>query len=854
MSVIAIDLGTTNSVVTIPGVRDGDFFFTPNNYQHGSVVLDRLKRKFTPSVVAEDHNGNIVVGDAAKARAGMSPEPIMFAKRYMATDQGFHLDKQGELYPKDVSAHVLGHLKSIAEQQLGETITDAVITVPAYFELRAKQMTTAAAEQAGLNVIQLAQEPVAAALMYCAGDDRDPLTIMTYDLGGGTFDVAIMRKEEGTISSDSILAFDGDAFLGGFNFDNALALWIMDELVKPGYSLKLNLDDPKDKVVFAKLMVIAEQAKIALSRNETHVIHEPASGIIDHDGNPVTIELELSRAQFEDMIRDDVESTITICQRALTKNDSISMDEIDEIVMVGGSSQIPLVAERLQAAFGKVPKLVEPDLCVALGASIIASSGGGEMATGRLKLAPIPSETDELSLNITGSLVPDDEFTNPAGCTVTLSADGAIRQKTTSGDAGEFAFVNVALEMDTTLEFVLQAKDGSGKEVALHQFAVTQSSSGSITEDDGMGGIIVPDVISKPINIMSATGIYEIAATQSSLPLSMTVSAKKAGNANRITIPILEENTPLGEIVLDDLPDDLPIGSTVEITLTVQKDFTIQTSALLPALGRKEEVELEIPPPPVRSVGDLRREFELLADHADEALVAVESNAAVQFEKAGEINQLRDLVDQIPKMLAAPNPDCPRIQNALSNAETLIRVVSGVWQPTRPPRPDFDRKVSECKGHIQELISKVPAAASDGYDVQLDAILKDSEDACKAQDDAGWNDCYTRVVKLCDKVHAAIPKDGSDDGEPPPPGQVLLSLMMQLSQLKTKAEQDGKLQTLEPRFDAAARELQAIDPDAGDFWVRIRDWYGQHLKPLESEVMGTSPDSSDSNDEFVKIL
>lgn len=358
-------------MVAVPGVMNGDFFFTSAACPHASVVLDRLKRKVTPSVVAEDANGCIVVGNAAAARLGMTPDIIAFSKRYMGTDRVFRLDNQGELSAADVAAHILRHLKEMTEDALGEAVTDAVITVPARFTLAAKRMTQTAAEQAGLNVLQLVPEPMAAGLTYCVDDPRDPLTIMVCNLGSG-FDVAIMRKENGPVASDTILAFDGDMFLGGYNFDDALAYWIMEQLIRTGYSLKLDLDDPKDKVAFAKLMVIAEQTKIALSCSATHVILEPASGIVDHDGTPVTIEMEISRSQFEDMISKYVHTIVAICSRALTRAE-ITPDQIDEIVMVGGSVHIPLVSQRLEEAFRKHPKVVIPDLCVALGAGIVAA-------------------------------------------------------------------------------------------------------------------------------------------------------------------------------------------------------------------------------------------------------------------------------------------------------------------------------------------------------------------------------------------------------------------------------------------------------------------------------------------------
>ena len=213
--IVGIDLGTTYSCVAIPEERMDEGFLTVKKCPGCSVVLDRLKRRITPSVVAEDKNGNIVTGYPAKGRAGFFPEPVMFAKRSMGEDATFRLDKQGSLAPEEVSAHVLRGLKEMAERRLGEPVTEAVVTVPAYFSLKAKQMTEKAGEMAGLKVAQIAQEPVAAALMYCAGDGRDPLRIMTYDLGGGTFDVAVLEKRDGTIGTDSILAFDGDRFMGG---------------------------------------------------------------------------------------------------------------------------------------------------------------------------------------------------------------------------------------------------------------------------------------------------------------------------------------------------------------------------------------------------------------------------------------------------------------------------------------------------------------------------------------------------------------------------------------------------------------------------------------------------------------
>lgn len=271
---IGIDLGTTYSAVSIAEERAGEGFYVLRGCPGFSILRDKLKNLITPSVVAENSKGELIVGYSAKARAGFSPEPIMFAKRWMGTNKTFRLDKQGELSVVEASAEIIKYLKKMAEDKLGETVDHVVITVPAYFSFIAKQMTKEAAMLAGFDekAITILLEPVAAALMYSVNDPREDLRIMIYDLGGGTFDVAILRKKEGVISNDSVEAFGGDPMLGGYNFDETLAYWILDELNANGYNLPLfkhQENDPavqaqkqqQDRVIWAKLMVYAGTSK-----------------------------------------------------------------------------------------------------------------------------------------------------------------------------------------------------------------------------------------------------------------------------------------------------------------------------------------------------------------------------------------------------------------------------------------------------------------------------------------------------------------------------------------------------------------------------------------------------------------
>ena len=457
--IVGIDLGTTYSAIGIPEERSGEGFATFRKCPGCSIILDNLKRRITPSVATEDDRGQIIIGYPAKARAGLLPEPIMFSKRRMGEDVTFPLAKHAPMLPEEVAAEVLRYLKSLAEKRLGETVDEAVITVPAYFSLRAKQMTKKAGELAGLNVLMILHEPVAAAMMYCINDPRDPLRIMTYDLGGGTFDVAILEKRGRMIDETSLKAFDGDCFLGGYNFDKSLAWWLVDQLCAKGYDLRFSrdLDSPAEKTAFAKLLVYAERAKIELSQSEEHFIVDHNTGINDRSGNPVIIEQTISRAEFEDMIRESVDYTLEVCHRAMEEkaDPPITPEEIDEIVMVGGSSRIPLVSRRLSEEFGKEPKLIEPDLCIAMGASLVAGTLPPP-PVGNLRLDVIPSHSVLTSLTITGRLVPGEGLPDVKGSEVRLQAgDGSYDRRRVVQSSGGFAFESVPLVPNGTQDILI---------------------------------------------------------------------------------------------------------------------------------------------------------------------------------------------------------------------------------------------------------------------------------------------------------------------------------------------------------------------------------------------------------------
>lgn len=829
--IVGIDLGTTYSAVTIPEDRSGqDGFLTVRACLGCSVILDDLKRHITPSVVAEDERSETLVGYSAKARAGLSPAPIMFAKRSMGEDTSFVLGQRGALRPEEVSAEILKYLKRLAEKRLGEPVDEVVVTVPAYFSLKAREMTGKAAELAGMRVAQIALEPVAAALMYSMGDSRESLRVLTYDLGGGTFDVAILEKRDGVISNASVKAFDGDRFLGGYNFDVLLANWLVEQLGARGYDLRLNHNDPADRVIFAKLMIYAEQAKIALSKADTYEFQEPATGIIDHAGRPVALGyLNLTRAEFEGMISQYVDYSLDLCERALEKafpdqDPAARRAMLDEILMVGGSSRIPMVAQRLETHFGRKPKLIDPDLCVALGAGIIA--GTKAQTIGCLKLDPILAETELPELTVTGQVVPGGSLTSVERCTVTLRAlDQSYLRTRPVGEGGRFAFTQIPLALDSQTDFALSVTAPGAGEVASHRFSVRQTAEVKTPPPPP-----VANVLPKPICVLLKEGPYVVAPERTVLPYEKLVRAKTTDTSGVIRIEIREEHTPLGEILMAGIPETLPVGSAVEITVTIQENFQIRARGYVPALARQESVVVDIVVPSPKTIKELRRAFEILQEKAEEALAM--AGRGVAFAKAARLRQRMNYCAEMLKSAESGGPAEPgAIQDCLNEIETLIREIKP-WQP-KPARAAFEEKVHEAQDLLAEAIKQKPRVEREGYDKQIEAIQAEAEKAYREQNSAVWKDAYDKLADLCQRLESLT---GGGGGGEQSPAQLIMTLAQQLEQLERWARANGVYERHRRDFDELLEALKRIDPNSPRAMAEIQDWYFVKFQGLKQRL------------------
>ncbi len=373
-TIVGIDLGTTNSEIAV--------------YQDGRpvVLADERDRVMLPSVVGLSETGELLVGEEARNQFVLYPErTVRSIKRRMGTDARVRLGER-DYAPQEISAIILSRLKAIAQLRLGGPVRRAVITVPAYFSDAQRQATREAGEIAGLEVMRIINEPTAAALVYEAAQHQGK-RILVYDLGGGTFDVSVVRIEGGVVE---VISSHGNNQLGGDDFDDKIVAHVLEHLkLKHGVSVS---DQPQ---AMARILRSAETAKKHLSDHPYARIEEEYLAV--KDGKPVNLDLELSRDEYEGMIMPFIEETLGAVHVAL-ESAGLASSQVDEILLVGGATRTPLVRRRLIEAFGREPRgEVDPDLCVAMGAAIQgAAMAGTEVSAVLVDVTPYTFGTSAL--------------------------------------------------------------------------------------------------------------------------------------------------------------------------------------------------------------------------------------------------------------------------------------------------------------------------------------------------------------------------------------------------------------------------------------------------------------------------
>lgn len=348
--VIGIDLGTTNSVVSYMQ-EDGVVKVIPNPEGHNT----------TPSVVAFKANGEEIVGDAAKRQVVTNPDTVSSVKRKMGSAEKVHINCiNKEFTPQEISAKVLAYMKRYAEDNIGHEVKKAVITCPAYFNDAQRQATKDAGTIAGLDVVRVISEPTAAALAYGMENAKDDQKILVYDLGGGTFDVSILDIGDGTYE---VISTSGDAALGGDDWDHAIQNWLISEIKR-----ETGVDLTSNKMALQRLKDESEKAKITLSSSLEAIITLPYISM--NENGPINFETKLSRAKFEDLTKDLLRRTEEPVRKALA-DAKLTPNDLNEVLLIGGSTRMPCVVELVKRLLGKQPNMsVNPDEAVSIGAAV----------------------------------------------------------------------------------------------------------------------------------------------------------------------------------------------------------------------------------------------------------------------------------------------------------------------------------------------------------------------------------------------------------------------------------------------------------------------------------------------------
>lgn len=705
---IGIDLGTTFSAIGVAGRVE----LTPE-YGQGiyieecdvTIIPSPYGEQTFPSVVIEDpqNPGHLLFGTEALEVADAENAPIMFSKRKIGTSEILYTGTQS-LTAMDVAARFLSYLRQCAEKALGDTVERAVVTHPAYFDRIAVEQTRDAAIVAGFDMDrtdQMLMEPVAAALAYTRADKRDPLKVLTYDLGGGTFDVTVLQRNCGVID---MKAFDGDHLLGGYNFDRELVDWIRRQLETRGRTIALDMSTDLGRAAVADLLRAAEKVKIdlALANDDDRMIEFRARGVVkDVAGKDVPINERLSRKEFIVMIKPYIERTVECCKNALRKA-NLEPHEVDEVLLVGGSSYGPWVSQAIKPLFPHLtPKLFSPDLCVAIGAAIHAGMVLPRRVTVRefMVQLDVPEKTAIDSICITGEIT-GKGMENQSGCSVRLMNKNGLDLGSTILNAdNKFFFADIELmELDGPNTFSVQVLDSGQKVVLSHEFAVIHESHGSDTS-------AVTTVLPRPLFVETYDGFVPLAQEGVTLPARIKCKFQRLNDNPNFDLLLYQAEEIIGTIRIENIPPEGGKGALVELEVEVTQKNEIRGKAIIRSGDgiynterniaiRYNVVEVPDAAQLVEELLKLKQRVTVLEECAD-----LGNGLSISQEA---LNQARGLLAEGERLLA-------QVPFERQEVYAVQRRIMVLLQPPRddmrPPRHEFFDLLARCRTICEERLS-----------------------------------------------------------------------------------------------------------------------------------------------------
>ena len=784
---VGIDLGTTNSVIALLDATDSALL----------TGCDELGRMTFPSIVGYDAAlGRLVSGRSARslrdlegfqnpgANAPGSPIlPLSSVKRFMGLDRRFPLGPAALTAP-EASAHILRLLRDVLARTLNDPTYQldlAVITMPAYFNHEQIEATRQAGELAGFEVVELLHEPTAAAIYYSWLENHGDKTYLVYDLGGGTFDVSVIRRRLGDYE---VLSVSGDPFLGGDDFDRLLATELiaacgLASSAKP-QAASFDPTTPDGAINFARLVHLAEGIKIELNTAERveRFVPEIVPGF--------NLEATVGRATFHRLIKDKVDRTIDCCHEALARareRAGIKLSDIDHVILVGGSSRVPLVRERVRAAFCNAdlpehvrhpdPLLHEPDLCVAYGAALRAGMHGTRylFPSGdglELRLTS-PVNTRETQYQLVGAV----RTPHSALRTSHSLEGGSVRVRSLATGLTDEAFFNehgtfaqdVELQPETDNALELTICDGNGDPITRVVTAVRHQAAGR-----PLGRAVLPtQLITKPLQIEVLNHgrqrvkqvVVPVGAT---LPGVFQCTCRTRDQAGRVVVPIFEENRVIKEMVLDNLDRSLPVGSPVEIELAIDVKHTIEVRIRVRQGDRTERTATATVEPAPPAKRPTRAEIEDVQRRINELLPRF--SGSFRSQAKARVQRLSDDLQEALRYDDEPKS----IQRMAELRDLLQQLETGEGQALDPPWPRFAQLVK----HGLDLAVAVAKATDRDREELFEYIHAQERYAEKAYEEHNqvlYRECRENLEKysgyLDGLLRDALPRPVSPPSRPP---------------------------------------------------------------------------------------
>jgi len=701
---IGIDLGTTFSVIAVNGQMSLADGYPPPIYLDDcdvTIIPTPYGEPTFPSVLIDDPGepGGFLFGSDALQKSEEGFSPVMFSKRKIGTGEAIPL-LSGTIVAREVAREFLRYLKRCAEQALGCPVSRAVVTHPAYFDRSAVGETREAAHDAGFDMSlpdQMLMEPVAAALVYTRADPRDPLHVLTYDLGGGTLDVTYLVRSSGVID---MRAFGGDHLLGGYNFDRELVHWLRQRLAAQGRRIVLDENEPADRGRLSRLLRLAEQVKIALAgaRSSTVPIDFRCRDVlVDVEGKPVQVNERITRDQFVELIQPCLDRTIECCRRVLTKA-GVDASTVDEVLLVGGSTAGPWVAEAIQRAFPDArPKLFHPDLCVGAGAAIHARMTlPPEVRTDGFKLVLDIPEMSVLELvNVAGRLTGEDDrpVTQPLEVCLRLPS-GELVGPQPLDPGGGFLFEHVVLSDELPNDFILSFRTARGRAVFEHAFSVAYQPAWAETST-------VTTVLPRPLFILTFDGLVPLAAEGATLPAKIAQTFQRDNDNPNITLELFQEQDPIGHVRIENIPPEGGRGSFVDLEVELTEKNQIRGQAVIRAQSgqvvARRPVSVNFTVPEVPSIEALREQHVELQGQFLALVLEAGAGDRDRFEQAMErLKAVGHLFEQQPV-------ERQEILVALRQLERVLRPPMDLMKPTLA---EFLEIVNRCRTGVREMAEK----------------------------------------------------------------------------------------------------------------------------------------------------